>query len=539
MNEDRDQTKLCWIGLGLVLLGVFLLRARLLDVPLERDEGDYAYFGMLLTQGVSLVDPIVRVRFPLISGLYAIIISLFGQTAAGVHAGLLVLNLMTTVLLFLVGRKLFGPLVGLLAAAFFAVLDVSPTVQGFSANREQFLIFFAVAALWVLLVALERRRAVLFFLAGVLMGLAFLIKQHGAAFILFGGLYLVYRRLDLADRARRRVHLREALLSGLSYSVGVFGCYWLVCLFYLSQGEFGRFWYRTVVYPKSYASSLTFEQGSVLLKERMVDIFGAAPVIWCLVLVGLTALIWCRRIRMQLGLLLGLAVFSSLAVLPGYYFRPHYFVLLLPAAALLAAGGVESLRGLIREHLSARWARVVVSGLALCALITPIYGQRRYLLEATALEACRITFTMNPFWAAREIGQFIRDRTTEDERILVLGSEPEILFYSGRRSVTKHVYMYDLMYGTDTADRIQGELITSAEQQRPTYVVFVDIDASWRTRPESSTRVFEWWDEYQSNYELEAFWKILPRGPRRASAQELELLEGIEPHCVWVYRRRA
>ena len=524
----------CWIGLGFVLLCTLLLRMRMLEIPLERDEGDYAYFAMLMTEGVSPVDEIVRIRFPLISSLYALMITCFGHTASGVHAGLLVVNLATILLLFLIGRKLFGEVAGLVAAAGFAVLDVSPAVQGFSANREQFLILFVVGGVWMLLTAFERRRWPLFFLAGVLMGLAFLIKQHGAAFILFGGLYVVAGHLDLK---RRTICLKAMLARGLAYSVGVFLCYGLVCLLYLSQGEFQRFWYRTVVYPKSYASSLSFTDASGLMMDRFLDVFLASPVLWILVLFGLMAAFWSGRARRHLPLLVGWSAFSLLSIMPGFYFRPHYFVLILPVAGLLAACGFESLRRALRERLPTGWARSLPAALVVLALVSPIYCQRGYLLESTPLEACRHTYELNPFWAAREVGAYLKEQTTPEERILILGSEPEILFYAGRRSVTKHVYMYDLMYGTETADRIQDELIAAAERHRPGYVVLVNVSTSWLIRPESSTKVIDWWEEFRQQYDLAAFWKILPDGPRRVTGEMLETITEGKPFSIMVFRR--
>ena len=42
-------------------------------------------------------------------------------------------------------------------------------------------------------------------------------------------------------------------------------------------------------------------------------------------------------------------VFSFLAVCPGFYFRPHYFVFLLPAAALLAGIAAGSIAALLKR----------------------------------------------------------------------------------------------------------------------------------------------------------------------------------------------
>src|SRR5438067_12923288 len=41
-----------WICLGLILLFVVVVRVRLLPVSLERDEGEYAYAGQLILEGI-------------------------------------------------------------------------------------------------------------------------------------------------------------------------------------------------------------------------------------------------------------------------------------------------------------------------------------------------------------------------------------------------------------------------------------------------------------------------------------------------------
>ncbi len=40
------------IVLALILLATALIRIRLLPTPLERDEGEYAYAGQLMLQGI-------------------------------------------------------------------------------------------------------------------------------------------------------------------------------------------------------------------------------------------------------------------------------------------------------------------------------------------------------------------------------------------------------------------------------------------------------------------------------------------------------
>src|SRR5207244_13627500 len=54
----------------------------------------------------------------------------------------------------------------------------------------------------------------------------------------------------------------------------------------------------------------------------------------------------------------------------------------------------------------------------------------------------RATYGSNPFPEAIVIASRIAADTRPEDRVAVLGSEPEIFFYSHRRSATGHVYMY-------------------------------------------------------------------------------------------------
>jgi len=78
-----------WICLGLILLFVVIVRVRLLPVPLERDEGEYAYAGQLILDGIPPYQLVYNVKFPGIYAAYALLIAVFGQTASGIHLGLL------------------------------------------------------------------------------------------------------------------------------------------------------------------------------------------------------------------------------------------------------------------------------------------------------------------------------------------------------------------------------------------------------------------------------------------------------------------
>jgi hypothetical protein len=57
-----------------------------------------------------------------------------------------------------------------------------------------------------------------------------------------------------------------------------------------------------------------------------------------------------------------------------------------------------------------------------------------------------------------EIARYVRERTTDDDRIAVIGSEPQIYFYTGRRPATRYLYTYPLMEPHPYAREMQLEL---------------------------------------------------------------------------------
>jgi hypothetical protein len=129
--------------------------------------------------------------------------------------------------------------------------------------------------------------------------------------------------------------------------------------------------------------------------------------------------------------------------------------------------------------------------------------ERDYLISMTPRDVTRSRYSLNPFVEAPAIGQYLRERTTEGDRIAVLGSEPEIYFYAGRTSATGFVYTYPLMEPHAFASGMQRDMIAEVEAARPKYVVLSGMHVSWMARQSSDTTVFKWMDEFTARcYEL-------------------------------------
>ncbi|AAM71691.1 hypothetical protein CT0447 [Chlorobaculum tepidum TLS] len=305
--QKRHAEHGAWLFLLAVLLLVAGIRYHLLNVPMERDEGEYAYGAQLMLQGLLPYEHLYSMKLPGIYGAYALVLSIFGQTHTGVHAGLLLINAITSILIFLLARRLINPLTGLAAAGSFAVLSVSPSVQGVFANAEHFVIVPAVAGFLILLIALEKRRWWLFFAAGLLLGLGFVIKQHGFAFIL-AGIVIFFTQYP----GGRPFSWKPLGWHALALCSGILLPYAVVCIIFLASGSFAQFWFWTFKYPRAYISELSFKDGLYNFLNNFGLILRDSWPLWFLAYIGLRPPIWNKDERKSRTLLLILSLFSAL-----------------------------------------------------------------------------------------------------------------------------------------------------------------------------------------------------------------------------------
>lgn len=74
-------------------------------MPYEQDEGEYAYMGQLIPQGIPPYAEAYNMKMPGIYAAYVLLLAVLGQTHTGIHFGLLVMNTASIVLLFFLGRN--------------------------------------------------------------------------------------------------------------------------------------------------------------------------------------------------------------------------------------------------------------------------------------------------------------------------------------------------------------------------------------------------------------------------------------------------
>lgn len=548
---------LIWFLLGLTLLLVLTVRLRLLGMPLERDEGEYAYAGQLILQGVPPYKEAYNMKLPGTYAAYAVIMAAFGQSAAGIHLGVLLINVTSIVLVFALGRMLLDDIAGLAAAVVFALLSLSPSVLGLAGHATHFVALFAIAGSallgkgvldWAKCISTETEDETRRFytrgadsafitcaLAGIMFGLCVLMKQHGIFFSLFGFLYLAGALFVPQNEEERRKAKgrgsycppdcrtdglgRRLLLLG-TLILGMASPYILTVLSLWCAGVLPQFLFWTVSYARQYASAMSLFEGRDVFRASLGAVVGPNLLLWVLPCAGAVVMWWEHRWRVnsvafkRAGtnprwtlqasaivyprfFLSAFGVCSLGSVSVGMYFRGHYFITLLPAIALLSGVAVSRSVYLLKSQSGIEvLPALIVAALFILGIGAGLVGNGPVWFILDSRSASKAVYHTSMFCDAATLGWYLRTNSEPGARIAVIGSEPEICFYARRRSVSRYIYTYALMEPQPFARKMQEEMIAQVEGGHPEYVVYADDNFSWLTRPDSDRRILDWWDKY-------------------------------------------
>jgi len=272
----------------------------------------------------------------------------------------------------------------------------------------------------------------------------------------------------------------------------------LICLLFTAQGVIGKFWFWTFHYARAYVSEVPVSEAWGMFSTMWSLVTKADLALWLLAIVGLMLLWlvkWPSTVRVTIT---SFVAASVLAISPGFYFREHYFILLIPAAALCGGAAIVTIGKLVARATSPRAGQIAAVAVAALALGSYVAAESEYLFAMSPTALSRSVHGLNPFVEAPELGRYLEAHSTPEDRIAVLGSEPEIYFYAHRKSATGYIYTYPLMEPQPFAAEMQTEMMSEIEAARPKFVVVVQIDTSWSIRPTSNRGIINWMSRFVS-----------------------------------------
>lgn len=592
-NKMRHFSK-SWLCLIVIISFVVFVRIRLLEIPLERDEGEYAYMGQLILQGVPPYSEAYNMKFPGTYIMYAFIMWLFGQTIGGVHIGLLIVNCITILLVFFLGKIIVNERAALIAGCTYALLSLSSSVFGFAAHATHFVVLPALGGTLLMLHALEKQKLSLYFLSGALFGMSFITKQPGIFFLLFGATYILYHHFSIKKEdgnetpllsfppacpigrlvgnpsdplealkkdsgypniGHRQANSRPAKsrcssngaagsLKALLLKLGPFSLGALLpllgtLLWLYAAGVFPRFWFWTVGYASRYGSRVPFSDAFSAFESQFSHVAESFFILWVIGGLGFLVMLSRRDFKNKV-FMSSYTFFSFLTVCPGFYFRPHYFITFLPALAILVGILFDYLDKKVTALLKFRYVKNAAFGIFLSVILFGIFDQKEYFFKEDPWKLSRIFYKDNPFPESIEIARFIEARTYSTDRVAVFGSEPQIFFYANRRSATGYIYMYNLTEKYDFSLMMQKEMTKEIESFKPKFIVEVHVITSWLRRQESENYLFDWIENYvRESYALVGVIDIISRDMTVYKwFDEANRYKVMSPSYVLIFERR-
>lgn len=479
-----------WVLLGIVLLIVLFVRWRLLELPLERDEGEYAYGGQLLRGAGVLYRDLHSMKWPGIYGAYALLISVLGETTQSIRMGLLFINLASAAGLYLLAKEFLGRNAAAFATAAYLVLTLLPVTHGIMANAEHFALLWSIWGWWILTRSLRSHSLPGLLLAGACLAIGTTMKQHAMTFVACGGLLIL---LDSWASKRNGSQWKQVIQKGLTYSCGALLIWAIMLGLVWNQGIWNEFVLWTIVYPRGYTSQVSLASAPYFFEHGFTPIFRVTWPLFLLAAVGFVSLLNKQRLKVTLSTFSFLAA-GLLATVPGYYFRTHYFLFAMPEVALFAGFGMQRIAGITR--LPQRTGSLKAGIVAFLSLAIPIALQGALLFWKSPSEVSREMYGGNPFVETPRIAAYLKEQMQAADRMVIFGSEPQICFEAQRRLAGGFVYMYPMMELHPLASEMQRRMIREVESDRPEFAVFVHVRTSWLERAESDRTLIHWMQKY-------------------------------------------
>lgn len=455
--------------LAIISAIVLQTRLKLLAIPMERDEAGFAYIGHWFLHGKSLYTDMVDNKLPGLYLLYLGFTSLFGYNAVGVHIGLLLTSAVSAVCFYFLTRDLFNHFVASVATAFFVLLSAAPNVAGFAAHATQLLLPFVFGGFLILWRGVLSGRHFLFFIAGLLLGFGFIIKQQSVVFGILAALIWWPIRLWWNRDYHKSLPIAEWILLGVGGLLPVA----LTIGYFAMTGRFDELYFWTFEQPALLAASFPQTRWELFRNIFPLIVESVIP-IWIFALAGLV-LIWFSGFKkMAIAFGIFFAVLGLTSVVIGAAFYNHYFILAMPGIALLAAISLYWI------SLKGRKAGTFISlGLGLLLMVWPLVAQSDYLFKPDYNQIHQKAYNENMFPELERIGEELSKRVFKNGKIGILGSEPGVLVAADRAGCSKHLFMYPLLSDPKTSPALQQEFLYEMQECRPEYIVWNTSVGSW------------------------------------------------------------
>lgn len=412
----------------ILLILFFTLRLFSFSTPIDRDEGEYAYFGWLWLSGRGIpYVSVINMKPPLLHFIYGIFSILFGNTSYAIRLGSILYTGCTIVLFYLFLKENFSKTTAIIGSILVIFFFNDYYIESSWFNAEMLILLPLTAAIRLLPKVLHTKypRPQSLLLVGAYVGAAMMIKQVAIFnYLLFSIL------LALHFRSIRTILLftvgfiiPTALFSGYFILSGTFGAF--LYNIYIIAGESTKHGLSSDILCKGLSSNLE------CISIWMLKLY---PTLYLPTAIAITGyfltLKWKKHYRPII--FVGIASFLAgwLAIKgAGWKDWRHYYILLIPGIILGYA--------LLIEYILKNKHHLLFLPLAFM-FATPLLVQWTFF----ATDSKTILYTNLNFLDAKRASSWIDHNVPRSDELLVWDDEPEIYFYTRRKSPSPYEYYY-------------------------------------------------------------------------------------------------
>jgi hypothetical protein len=293
------------------------------------------------------------------------------------------------------------------------------------------------------------------FMAGIFAGIALMYKYTVLPVVAF--IYLAWAS-DVWRKQRSLLALVHCAVFGMS---GVLLSAAVVLAYFIAHNALPQLWECTVLFNRYYFGGSVFGGYEAFARHAM----GFLKNWWALFI--LTGYFFIRRPpRWKLyACMLAIGIAVSYGSVYG-----HYYIVLMPFWAIVCAAALDSLSGEIAKRRSVNVNLVRTVFVAAVLISMHLLMRPPFLCAPDELESAKF-LKQGYFFESSDIAGRIAGITSDRDYVLILGSEPQILYYAQRRSPTRFMITYPLMIDTPMTLQYQKEAIGALEEHPPKVIL--------------------------------------------------------------------
>ena len=441
------------VAFAALLIAQAVIHLYLADKRFVNDEGHYIGYAWLVGKGEVIYKDFFEHHPPLTTLLGVPFAILIGQSPEGFRLLSCVTMVTTTIIVFLISKKLYNEDIAVLSVLAFILLEI--IFFGFWFVAEPFITLALSLSILCALCSEDSSKPLQYILAsGLFAGAAFLLKPQAVIFIALVAAVLW--------KNSRNLRFPAAFLSG------VLAIFILATLYFAVNGAVTQFIYYGYLFT-------VFEGKGDFQKLTPSTSYESTLIVLLAIFLAISSFsMWSSKsIPSSTKLLLFAWLFSSLT-----FSFPRvdafHFVPVLPALAVL----------LLRKDMGAVYRGILIAGavidiLLLLSVISAPSPDERILCDYL-------------------VAEYLANHTQLDEKIFVAPFSPQIYAYANRGHASRYLTLGPWFMNTE----IENEVINDLEENKPRYICYFNyIFDRGETMQDYAPNLYVY---IQSNYRMEA-----------------------------------